>query len=131
MIAQSVGRGGKAAIGFTVLRNDLANTLAILEPVARELGAQIESEQDVSKVSIVGIGMRTHTGVAQRMFAALAAERVNMKMITTGDIKISVLVAKADSLRALRAVHQAFGLHLPRPGGWRRGQPVQLQAAYR
>jgi aspartate kinase len=116
MIAQSVGRGGKAAIGFTVLRNDLANTLAILEPVARELGAQIESEQDVSKVSIVGIGMRTHTGVAQRMFAALAAERVNMKMITTGDIKISVLVAKADSLRALRAVHQAFGLHLPRPG---------------
>jgi aspartate kinase len=60
--------------------------------------------------------MRTHTGVAERMFAALAAENINMKMITTGDIKISVLVDKADGVKALRAVHQAFGLHLPRPG---------------
>ena len=57
--------------------------------------------------------MRTHTSVAQRMFAALAAEKINMKMITTGDIKISVLVDKADGVRALRAVHEAFGLHLP------------------
>lgn len=127
MIAQSVGRGGRAAIGFTVLRNDLAQTLAILEPVARELGATIESEQDVSKVSIVGIGMRTHTGVAQRMFAALAAERVNMKMITTGDIKISVLVAKADCFRALRAVHHAFDLHLPRPGAGDMANPANYK----
>jgi aspartate kinase len=60
--------------------------------------------------------MRTNPGVAEKMFAALAAERVNMKMITTGDIKISVLVDKADGVRALRAVHQAFELHRPHPG---------------
>jgi aspartate kinase len=65
--------------------------------------------------------MRTHTGVAQRMFAALAAENITLRMITTGDIKISVLVDKADGGRAVRAVHQAFDLHLPRPGA---GAPV-------
>jgi aspartate kinase len=73
-------------------------------------------DEEVSKVSIVGTGMRTHSGVAERMFAALAAEDINLKMITTGDIKISVLVDKADGTRALRAVHQAFQLHEPRPG---------------
>src|SRR5262249_51172136 len=81
-----------------------------------DLGASIHHEEEVSKVSIVGTGMRTHTGVAERMFAALAAEHINLKMITTGDIKISVLVDKADGVKALRAVHQAFNLHEPRPG---------------
>src|SRR5204862_747522 len=79
-------------------------------------GARISYEQEVSKVSIVGTGMRSHTGVAQRMFAALADAGVNMKMITTGDIKISVLVDRADGVKALRAVHQAFNLDKPRPG---------------
>jgi aspartate kinase len=116
MIAQNVGTGGKAAIGFTVLRNELPTTLALLRPLAVELGATVEHEEDVSKVSIVGTGMRTHTGVAERLFAALAAAGVNLKMITTGDIKISVLVAKEDGVKALRAVHQAFELHKPRPG---------------
>jgi len=117
MIAQNVGSGGRAAIGFTVLRNELPATLAVLRPLAGELGASVQHEEDVSKVSVVGTGMRTHPGVAERMFAALSAEKVNMKMITTGDIKISVLVDKADGVRALRAVHQAFGLHVPPPGG--------------
>jgi aspartate kinase len=103
-------------IGFTVLRNELPATLAVLRPLADQLGAALEHEEDVSKVSIVGTGMRTHTGVAERMFAALAAAEVNLKMITTGDIKISVLVAKADGTKALRAVHQAFELHAPHPG---------------
>src|SRR5207245_1391963 len=116
MIAQNVGSGGRAAIGFTVLKNELPATLAMLRPLAAELGARVQHEEDVSKVSIVGTGMRTHTGVAERMFAALAVEDVNMKMITTGDIKISVLVDKPDGARALRAVHQAFRLHEPRPG---------------
>ncbi len=75
--------GGKAAIGFTVLADELPTTLAVLGPLADELGARVEHEDEVSKVSIVGTGMRTHTGVAERMFAALAAEKVNMKMITT------------------------------------------------
>src|SRR5262249_18281583 len=90
MIVQNVGGGGRAAIGFTVLRNELQGALAVLRPLATDLGAELVYEEDVSKVSIVGTGMRTHTGVAERMFAALAAEGVNMKMITTGDIKISV-----------------------------------------
>ncbi len=116
MIAQNVGSHGKAAIGFTVLRNELAATLSVLGPLAGELGAQVHHEEDVSKVSIVGIGMRTHPGVAEKMFTALAAEAINIKMITTSDIKISVLVAKADGVKALRAVHQAFALHQPPAG---------------
>lgn len=116
MIAQNAGAGGKAAIGFTVLINDLPATLAVLGPLAAELGARVTHEEDVSKVSIVGTGMRTHTGVAERMFAALTAAGVNMKMITTGDIKISVLVNKAEGTKALRAVHQAFSLQKPRAG---------------
>jgi aspartate kinase len=127
MIAQNVGSGGRAVIGFTVLGNDLPATLAVLRPLAAELGATVEHEEGVSKVSVVGTGMRTHTGVAERMFAALAAENINMKMITTGDIKISVLVDKADGVRALRAVHQAFELHKPRPGAGLGGQAVTSQ----
>jgi aspartate kinase len=116
MIAQNAGSNGRAAIGFTVLRNELPATLAVLRPLAQQLDAQVQHEEDVSKVSIVGTGMRTHSGVAERMFAALAAADINLKMITTGDIKISVLVDKADGVRALRAVHQAFDLDKPRPG---------------
>src|SRR5919199_5118331 len=123
MIAQSAGSGGRAAIGFTVLQNDLPATLAVLGPLAAEMGARVQHEEEVSKVSVVGTGMRTHSGVAERMFAALAAEGINLKMITTGDIKISVLVNKADGVRALRAVHQAFGLHEPQPGPGPAGKP--------
>jgi aspartate kinase len=126
MIAQNVGSGGRAAIGFTVLKNELPATLAVLRPLAAELGATVEDEEDVSKVSVVGTGMRTHTGVAERMFTALAQAGVNMKMITTGDIKISVLVDRADGIKALRAVHQAFRLHEPRPGA---GLPVPVVAS--
>ncbi len=116
MICQNVGSGGRASIGFTVLKNELPATLAVLGPLAVELGATVQHEDEVSKVSVVGTGMRTHTGVAERMFAALSAADVNMKMITTGDIKISVLVNKTEGVKALRAVHQAFGLEKPRPG---------------
>jgi aspartate kinase len=123
MICQNVGSGGKASIGFTVLAGELPATLAVLRPLGAELGASVEHDEGVSKVSIVGTGMRTHTGVAERMFTALAAEHINMKMITTGDIKISVLVDKDDGVKALRAVHQAFGLHLHRPGAGLPGSP--------
>ena len=116
MIAQNVGKEGRATIGFTVFGSDLPATLAVLQPLADEMGARVHSESDVSKVSIVGTGMRTHTGVAERMFAALAVEGINMKMITTGDIKISVLVDRSEGARALRAVHEAFQLQEPRAG---------------
>ncbi|HEV3438891.1 MAG TPA: aspartate kinase [Gemmata sp.] len=92
MIAQSVGTGGKATIGFTVLNTDLEKTKKTLAPTVADLGATLRETGKVSKVSVVGAGMRTVSGVAERMFQALATEGVNMKMITTGDIKISVLV---------------------------------------
>jgi aspartate kinase len=116
MIAQNVGTNGRADIGFTVPGPEADAALETLAPLAAELGAAVECDGAVSKVSVVGTGMRSHTGVAERMFAALAAERVNLKTITTADIKISVLVDRADGLRALRAVHQAFNLGAPRPG---------------
>jgi aspartate kinase len=124
MIAQNVSSGGRAAIGFTVPSKELQATLAVLQPLASALGASVQHEEGVSKVSVVGTGMRTHTGVAERMFAALAAAEVNMKMITTGDIKISVLVDRADGVKALRAVHHAFQLHTPRPGAGLAGPAV-------
>lgn len=92
MIAQSVGTGGRATIGFTVLNADLEKTKKTLGPIVAELGGTLRETGKVSKVSVVGAGMRTVSGVAERMFQAMAAEGVNMKMITTGDIKISVLV---------------------------------------
>jgi aspartate kinase len=116
LIAQNAGSAGRASIGFTVLAKERAATLAVLGPLAADLGAIVHSEDAVSKVSVVGTGMRTNSGVAQQMFAALAAENIDIKMITTGDIKISVLVNKADGVRTLRAVHEAFKLHEPRPG---------------
>jgi aspartate kinase len=124
MIAQNVGSEGRAAIGFTVLANELPATLALLRPLAGDLGGRVQSEEGVSKVSIVGTGMRTHTGVAERMFAALAGAGINMKMITTGDIKISVLVDKADGTTALRAVHEAFQLEQPRAGAGLKEPPT-------
>jgi aspartate kinase len=110
MIVQNVSSGGKASIGFTVPGLELQATLQALEPVVKEMGARTSFEEGVSKVSIVGTGMRTHTGVAERMFAALAEADINMKMVTTGDIKISVLVDKNDGVKALRVVHDAFHL---------------------
>ncbi|MDW8224080.1 MAG: aspartate kinase [Gemmatales bacterium] len=114
MICQNLGVAGRAEVGFTVLRNELPATLAVIRRLADEFGAEVRYEDNVSKVSIVGAGMRTHTGVAERFFRALADADIQVKAVTTGDIKISALVDKADGPRALRAVHQAFGLHLPR-----------------
>jgi aspartate kinase len=124
MIVQNVGSAGRADIGFTVTAGELSATLAMLGPLAAELGAEVQHEENLSKVSIVGTGMRTHSGVAERMFATLADAGINLKMITTGDIKISVLVARADGVKALRAVHQAFQLDRAHPGAGETGPIV-------
>ena len=127
MIAQDVGSAGKASIGFTILRNELRSALAVLQPLVADLGGTLDFEDNVSKVSVVGIGMRSHTGVAERMFSSLADAGISMKMITTSDIKISVLVDRNDGLNALRAVHQAFALEQPRPGA---GTSIDAEAAW-
>ena len=110
MIAAGVDAGGLAEIGFTVIKGDLPATLVALGPIARVLGGTVSHSDDHSKISLVGVGMRTHTGVAQAMFEALASASIGVHMVSTSDIKISALVAKADGLAALRAVHRAFAL---------------------
>lgn len=112
MIAQSAGTAGKAEIGFTLLKGDLPAALDILRPIAAKYGASVTHVDSVSKVSIVGTGMRTHTGVAASMFNALADAEINIRLITTSEIKITVLVDRRDGVRALKAVHEAFGLHV-------------------
>ncbi len=112
MIVQNVGADGFADISFSVLTDDLRQTLKAVEAAAAELGAEGVAHDDaVAKVSVVGLGMAKQTGVARKMFRALADAKVNILMITTSEIKISVLVARDEAVSALRAVHQAFGLH--------------------
>jgi aspartate kinase len=111
MIVQNVGEDGKANLSFTVPKNELRQTLEAVEDAAEVLGSsEISSDDDVSKISVVGLGMAKQTGVADRMFRTLAGEGVNIQMITTSEIKISVLVERDASQKSLRAVHQAFQL---------------------
>ena len=109
MIVQNVSTGGTTEVSFTVDKGDLPETLRAAQTAAGEIGAtEITHDADVAKISVVGLGMRTHTGVATAMFEALADAGVNLQMITTSEIKISVLVDRASAVPALRIVHRAF-----------------------
>ena len=111
MIVQNVSKEGQTEVSFTVAVGDLAETLLAAESAAKAIGASgVTYDAEVSKVSVVGLGMRTHTGVATSMFEALADADVNIEMITTSEIKISVLVQRPSATAALKAVHAAFGL---------------------
>ena len=111
MVVQNVGAEGIADISFTVLRDDLPATLSALGRAAKELGAEgVSHDDDVSKISVVGQGMARQTGVARHMFRALADAEINILIISTSEIKISVLVARGQAQAALRTVHQAFKL---------------------
>jgi aspartate kinase len=111
MIVQNVATEGRTEVSFTVASADLHQTLLVAEEASRAIGASgVDHDPDVAKLSVVGMGMRTHTGVAQAMFAALAKVGINLEMITTSEIKISVLVKRASAVQALRSVHRAFGL---------------------
>jgi aspartate kinase len=111
MIVQNVATDGETEVSFTVAKGDLAATLHAAESAAREIGARgVTHDAEVAKVSVVGLGMRTHTGVATAMFEAIAAAGINLQMITTSEIKISVLVDRAAAVAALRAVHETFRL---------------------
>ncbi len=111
MIVQTASRGGRADISFTVSRGDARAAVEGAERVARELGAsKVESEEGVAKVSVVGAGMVSNPGVAATMFGALAAEQINIQMISTSEIKISCVIDAASVPRAVRALHRAFNL---------------------
>jgi aspartate kinase len=116
MIVQNASIDGRTEVSFTVAQSDLSATLAVTEKVAQEIGAQkVQHSTGVSKVSVVGLGMRVHSGVAERMFRALSSRGINIRMITTSDIKISTLVAESDAIEALKAVHVEFALDQPLP----------------
>ena len=109
LILQSIGREGKKDISFTVTEDDLDTVLAIIEKNKDTIGAEdIKYSKDISKVSIVGAGMVTNPGVATKMFEALYNAHINISMIATSEIKISVLVDQKDAERAVNAVHDAF-----------------------
>lgn len=116
MVVQNVGTRDLANVSFTVPQEDLAETLTAAEQAVQELGSgSVRHGTNLSKVSIVGSGMQTHTGVAAQMFSALARAGVNIGMITTSDIKISVLVDRNQAQAALAAVHSGFDLHREQP----------------
>ena len=109
IILQSIGRDGTKDISFTVAEDDLKETLEILNSNKDKITAQkIESDDTVAKVSIVGAGMMTHSGVAAKMFEALYNVGVNIKMISTSEIRTTVLIAREDADTAMKAVHDAF-----------------------
>lgn len=102
---------GCANMAFTIAKADFPKALEIARVLAKELGAkEVIAEQDVSKVSIVGAGMRSHSGVAAKMFGALAKEGINIKMISTSEIKISCIIDSKYTELAVRALHDAFSL---------------------
>lgn len=111
MIIQNVEEDGTTDFTFTVNRGDLAKAKAVLEAHADKIGArEIATRDDIVKVSIVGVGMRSHAGVASKMFTALAQEGINILMISTSEIKISVIIDEKYLELAVRALHTAFGL---------------------
>jgi aspartate kinase len=111
MIIQNVSEEGFTDVSFTVPRADLKRTQAILKKVVADVRARdVRVEEKIAKVSVVGVGMKSHPGVAATLFEALAAKRINIMMISTSEIKISCVVAEKDAPAAARAAHQAFGL---------------------
>ncbi|MDO8266347.1 MAG: aspartate kinase [Moraxellaceae bacterium] len=114
MIVQNVAADNTTDFTFTVARGELKKTLTVLEKVAKEIGArEVISDDKICKVSIVGVGMRSHAGVASKMFGTLAQENINILMISTSEIKISVVVEEKYLELAVRALHTAFGLDQP------------------
>ena len=111
VILQSIGRAGTKDISFTVNKVDLEDAVAILEENKERLGfKELHSERNIAKLSIVGSGMLSNPGVAAKMFESLYNEGVNINMISTSEIRITVLINEKDGIRAMNAVHDAFGL---------------------
>jgi aspartate kinase len=111
MIVQNISRDGFTDISFTLPRGDHARAATALEEIAREVGALgIVHDERVAKVSIVGVGMRSHSGVAARMFAALSHEAINIQMISTSEIAVSCVIEDKYAELAVRALHDAFEL---------------------
>ncbi len=111
MIVQNVAADRSTDFTFTVRREDYEQAMGILESIALDIGArEVSGDNKIAKLSMVGVGMRSHAGVASQMFAVLAQESINIQMISTSEIKVSVVIADKYVELAVRALHSAFGL---------------------
>ena len=111
MIVQNISQRGHANLSFTVLRIDLDQCLLLVREVLEQWrDAALSFERDIAKLSVMGIGLRSHTGVGEKMFNALAGASVNIQMVSTSEIRISAVVSPADGQRALNALLKTFDL---------------------
>ncbi len=111
MIVQSSSRQGKNDISFTVMEEELKKVKEVMKKIKQKLEAEVIYDADISKVSLVGAGMRSHPGIAARMFTCLGKEGINIDMISTSEIKISCVVKRKDGRKAARTIHQEFQLN--------------------
>jgi aspartate kinase len=111
VIVQNVSHEGRTDFTFTVARTDLKPALAVCSKIVEDIGADgVSADDTIAKLSVVGVGMRSHSGVAAKMFRALAAQKINIQLISTSEIKISCVIGQDRADDALRAVHDVFGL---------------------
>ena len=111
MIVENLGSDGTSDLAFTVAKEDLRKTLRLAETVAKRLGAgKVEAASDIAKISVVGLGMRTHAGVAHRVFQILADLGVSVQMVSTSEIKISFVVPVESAEKVIQSLHKIFGL---------------------
>ena len=116
MIVQNVSAAGVTDVSFTVAKDDINKTKRTIEPLVKDIrAAGLNFDGDIAKVSLVGVGMKSHSGVAYKMFDVLAANKINIEMISTSEIKISVAIRAQDADQAVRALHDAFGMAKPAP----------------
>ncbi len=115
MIVQNVSRTGFTDVSFTILKTDLERTLQTAKKIASRIKAgDVLYDKKISKVSVVGIGMKSHSGIAAQMFEALASKKINIEMISTSEIKISCIIKDKKAEEAVRALHKVFNLHRTR-----------------
>ncbi len=110
-IVQNVSRTGSTDVSFTVPIGDLSETKGLMKRFTKKIkGGRVIEDKDIARVSIVGVGMKTHTGVASKMFEALAEKKINIDMITTSEISISCIINKKNAEKAVKSIHAKFGL---------------------
>ena len=115
MIIQNTRSGGETDLTFTVTKDDFERAKEISEKVAQEIGAtEVLVAQEIAKVSVIGLGMKSHSGVAATMFKALASENINIRLISTSEIRISCVILAKYAELAVRTLHDAFGLEQER-----------------
>ncbi|MBI3313616.1 MAG: aspartate kinase [Candidatus Omnitrophica bacterium] len=110
MIVQNKTQTNTTDISFTVFKNELGRAMPVVQKVAKAIGGKVSCDENIAKVSVVGVGMRSHSGIASKMFHALARKKINIDMISTSEIKISCVVEGGKGKQAIREIHKEFGL---------------------